>query len=291
MCRPAAAEAGGGGTCGGRRGGGPRLHLPHPLPVPSPSGSPGRPPPPQGAQASFSLPDAPSFPPPPPLSLPGIFRPSENPWARFSARVSGAVPEALRPQIRARGPAQSWARAHHSGARTPPDTAPFLPGAAGAGAGGHSHPASPWPPWKRMSLSEGEGRPEDVLCIPPPLSQRAFFFFFFSWLRLSSSLTPASEPTLRCGPLFIFEAIGLSFRGWRGGEGGAGGSVGVQGVAVGWLPPRAAVAARARARCARGELSAEPGRVWGNQDRGSQSVIWTQLKNLGVRVVGWGLWN
>lgn len=155
---------------------------------------------------------------------------SLGPWRARGLRVLGAGlpgrPRGLRAQFGAPCGAQPWARAHHSGARSPPDTAPFLPGAgAGAGALGAPHPRARGTTWERASGSEGEGRGEDVLRIPPaPAPAKACSLYFFFWLRVVFALTPSPEPTGRCGSLSIY------YRGRGGGD--AAGSVG--GPGGGW---------------------------------------------------------
>ncbi|XP_030620416.1 proline-rich receptor-like protein kinase PERK9 [Delphinapterus leucas] len=289
--------------CGGRgpaAAGGeaevPAAPRPQPTSVPSlPLRLSGNPAASSGRAGTLQSPRRPLFPrpsPTAPLPSPGFFVPPRTGRLDFSARPSRAAPRAVRPRIRARGPAHPWARP------TIPEPArrqtqhPFSPKRRGREPGVPPRTLGAWPgpPWERKSPSEGEGRPEDLFCLPPaPLFCFVFlwvfsFFFlfcFFFGCGFSSGVTPFSEPTSRCGPLFIYfwshEAALSSRR-----EGG-----GVQEAASGGRGRRLAPALGARVRS-----EAESARAPAvSRARGSPSVMWTQLGRFGVRCVRWRVSN
>lgn len=260
-----------------------------PSAVPSPARSPGRPPPPR-AHSPVCLPDAPRLPARAPHPAPAPSARGRRAGSESWRGSPGPAPGSARPD---RGPVQRAALGpeHHSGACWPADTAAFLPG-AGAGALGNPSPPGPRDHLGARVPLGGRGarggRPLHP-SRPWPGGLLPFIFFFIFWLRVVFSPTP-SEPTGRCGPLFIFGATGLLFRGRRGKGRRTQRWRGAPGVAGGPAPALCPGCSSGQAPGERGMHSPErAGESGASEHRESQSVFWTQLKKFGVRAAGWGV--
>lgn len=257
-CRPCAgagARAGRGaaGWRGWGQGPGPRprgrpLGCPFPRPLSrTPAASLGA-----LARLPAGRPPSPRARPPP---CPGSLGPERARGLRVLGASLAGRPRGPRAGIWAPCGAQPWARAHHSGACSPPDTAPFLPGAgAGAPAPGAPHPGPAGPPGSARPAGRARGT-ASASPRPAPAKPRCLYFMHFLFLAAAG----ARSDSLCSTDLQVCVCVLSEPRGWGG---GAGGRVGVRGEGiwcVGGRPLRrvpAAARARRRGRAERRNPSA-----------------------------------